>query len=401
MKMVEISEDPKVVYLVEKRDLKKRTIESYLTHIRRYCEFNQMTPTELIEEARKEQVNLEWMDQRQLPMRLMRFNKHIESGFTYKTRKLSIGIIRTFYNEFEIVLPKIKVKESPDEKKESKQKKIPTIDHIREAVENSNPKYRAMILLLATSGMSKNEMRHLTLKDYYQALGLEEYDPSILRELDQHVSPNTIPTFNMIIRRKTGVDYTTFCTPEAMRYINKYLKKEYRNKEPPENPETKLFIPFQLEKNSTGMFSDQSIADYFRKLNERCGWGKSGKFIFFHPHTLRRFFATTLTTKRVSELYSHWLLGHKIDAVTDAYFKSTPESLKREYRRLIPYLSLEKTDVRIIEDERLLKLEAENEAKFREKDNEIADLRERLAKVERDRTKQTLTDFKKTPKPDH
>lgn len=395
MKMVEISEDPKMIYLLEKRDLKKRTAESYLTHIRRYCEFNEMTPTELIEEARTEQVKFEWMDQRKLPIRLMKFHKHIEPNFTYKTRKLSMGIVRTFYNEFEIVLPKIKVKESPDEKRESKEQKIPTIEHIRDAVENSNPKYGAMILLLATSGMSKNEMKHLTLKDYYQSLGMEEYDPSIIRELNEHVPSNTIPTFDKIIRRKTGVEYTTFCTPEAMKYINKYLKREYRNKEPPEDPETKLFIPFQMEKNNSGMISDQSIAIYFRKLNTKLEWGKSGRFIFFHPHTLRRFFATTLTTKRVSELYSHWLLGHKIDPVTEAYFKSDPESLKREYRRLIPYLSIKDTSVEVIEDDQVREMKNEM-AEIRRENKE---LRDAVTEMERKRAEDKVSDYEHTPPP--
>jgi len=395
MKMVEISEDPRIIYLLEKRDLKKRTAESYLTHIRRYCEFNEMTPTELIEEARSEQVKFGWMDERKLPIRLMKFYKHIEPDFTYKTRKLSMGIVRTFYNEFEIVLPKIKVKESPDEKNEAKEQKIPTIDHIREAVENSNPKYSAMILLLASSGMSKNEMRHLTLNDYYKALGMKEYDPSIIRELNEHVPANTIPTFNKIIRRKTGVEYTTFCTPEAMKYINKYLRREYRNKEPPEDPETKLFIPFQMEKNNSTMICDQSIAVYFTKLNNKLEWGKSGKYIFFHPHTLRRFFATTLTTKRVSELFSHWLLGHKIDSVTEAYFKSDVESLKREYRRLIPYLSIKDTSVEVIEDDQVREMKNEM-AEIRRENRELKDA---VDAMERKRAEDKVADYEHTPSP--
>jgi len=393
--MVEISEDPRIIYLLEKRDLKKRTAESYLTHIRRYCEFNEMTPTELIEEARSEQVKFGWMDERKLPIRLMKFYKHIEPDFTYKTRKLSMGIVRTFYNEFEIVLPKIKVKESPDEKNEAKEQKIPTIDHIREAVENSNPKYSAMILLLASSGMSKNEMRHLTLNDYYKALGMKEYDPSIIRELNEHVPANTIPTFNKIIRRKTGVEYTTFCTPEAMKYINKYLRREYRNKEPPEDPETKLFIPFQMEKNNSTMICDQSIAVYFTKLNNKLEWGKSGKYIFFHPHTLRRFFATTLTTKRVSELFSHWLLGHKIDSVTEAYFKSDVESLKREYRRLIPYLSIKDTSVEVIEDDQVREMKNEM-AEIRRENRELKDA---VDAMERKRAEDKVADYEHTPSP--
>lgn len=356
MKM-NIESDPKVLNLIQKRDLAEQTELSYMLHIRHYCEFQKMTPSELIKEAREDQVKQPWMDDRHIQSRLIKYNQHIEKQFTYKTRKLAIGVIRTFYNEYQIALPKVKIKQDLEEAKKDNTKKIPTIDHIKEAVEIANKKYKAIILLLATSGMGINEMRHLTLQDYYNALGLEEYDPSILTELDKHVYTTTIPSFN-VFRRKTRIQYTTFCTPEAMDAINNYLFDEYSKERPPADPETSLFVPFQKFKNNTGLIARNSIARYFQKINRKMGWGKSGRYVFFHPHTLRRFFATTLTANRIPELYVHWFLGHKADPVTDAYFK--PAALKEEYRRVIPYLSIEKVNVRTLTDERLQSLEDEN-----------------------------------------
>lgn len=393
--MAEIKNDPIASNWIEGSELEDRTAESYYTHIRRYCNFNEMTPTELIEEAREDQVKSPWMAKRRIKPRMVKYNKYLknETSMTYASRKLAIGIVKIFYAEYEIELPKkIKVKESVEEKKERSKQKIPTIEDIREAVAESNYKYSAFILLLSTSGMSKNEARHLTLEDYYHALGFEDYESSILKELNDHVSKNTIPTFMDILRRKTGIEYTTFCTPETMRYINKYLSREYKNKEPLNGPETKLFVPFQQEKNKSGMISDQSIATYFRKLNERMGWGKSGRFIFFHPHSLRKFFATTLNNNRVPFTFTHWLLGHKIDitteTVTDPYIKNNDlEKLKREYHRVIPYLSIKETDVDVIEDNQTRKFKAQ----LKQQSEEIAELK---------RTIGIISDHEKTKKPD-
>lgn len=354
MKM-DIRDDPKIVNLIRSRDLAPKTAESYILHIKKYCDFQGMSPADLIKEAREDQINEPWMDDRRIKKRLMDYNEHIEHNYTYKTRILANGVIRTFYNEYEVQLPKIKIKQDLDDLAKEKKTTIPTIDHIREAVENSrSPKYRAMIILLATSGMAINELLHLTLQDYYEAIGYEKYNPYTLTELNDLVPENTVPKFT-IFRRKTRINYTTFCTPEAMKYINEYLKKQYTNKPKPKNPKTKLFVPFQSYKNTTGIISRNSVSTYFRKLNEEMGWGKSGKFIFFHPHSLRKFFATTLTANRVPELYVHWFLGHKVSPVTDAYFK--PTRLREEYLRIVPYLSIEKVKTRTLTDERLLEME--------------------------------------------
>lgn len=354
---MDIASDPKIINLIEKRDLAARTAQSYILHLRHYCEFQEMTPSDLIAEAREDQVKYPWLDDRRIQSRLIRFSKHIENQFTYKTRKLAMGVIRTFYNEYQITLPQIKIKQDLDDVKKQNTQKIPTIDHIRDAVELANPKYKAIILLMATSGMGLSEMRHLTIQDYYNAIGLEKFDPEIITELHKKVYLHTIPSFQ-VFRRKTRVQYTTFCTPETMEAINKYLKSQYTEEEPPEEPTTPLFVPFQKYKSQDGMIAANSLATYFRRINTKMGWGNSGNYIFFHPHTLRRFFATTLTANRTPELYVHWFLGHKVNPVTEAYFK--PAALKEEYRRIIPYLSLEKVEVRTLTDERLFAVEEEN-----------------------------------------
>jgi len=388
MKM-DISSDPKIIDMIERREITPRTAENYTLRLKQYCEFHGMTPSQLIKEAREDQINEPWMDDRRIQRRLLEYNKHVEPLFTYKTRKTVISIIRSFYNEYEIALPKMKVRQDLEDAKNEEDQKIPTIDHIRSAVELANSKYKGIILLLATSGMGINEMIHITLQDYYTALGIEKYDPSIIAELKNEVSRHTIPSFK-IFRRKTRYPYTTFCTPEAMEAINEYLRIEYQDCNPPTDPNTPLFQPYQYEIKGTGLLTRNSLSRYFRQINQKMGWGKSGSFSFFHPHTLRRFFATTLTMNRVPELYVHWFLGHTIPKTTEAYFKSTPIALKTEYIRIIPYLSLKKTESRIVEDERLLDLEERYEAKFKEKDAEIAELK---------RSMSIISDHNQTPKP--
>jgi len=70
---------------------------------------------------------------------------------------------------------------------------------------------------------------------------------------------------------------------------------------------------------------------------------------FLRSHSLRKYFATTLYKKGIPQLSIDFLLAHKIDAVTSAYFKADIESLKNQYITCIEELSIEDYEVHVLE----------------------------------------------------
>ena len=53
----------------------------------------------------------------------------------------------------------------------------------------------------------------------------------------------------------------------------------------------------------------------------------------------------------------HWLLGHRIEPVTEAYFKADPSSLREQYITCIPDLSIEDAEVKTYKSPEFIQVE--------------------------------------------
>lgn len=85
----------------------------------------------------------------------------------------------------------------------------------------------------------------------------------------------------------------------------------------------------------------------FQRLNDKAGFGrKENKVRLFTSHQLRKLFTKTLFAQGVDKLMVDWMLGHKINDVTEAYFKTKPERLRSEYIKHMNHLTLEQIKIR-------------------------------------------------------
>jgi integrase len=145
-----------------------------------------------------------------------------------------------------------------------------------------------------------------------------------------------------IERVKTGMPYITFSSTESIQSICDYLRQS-----PPLKLETPLFRG-PKEK----AISKDTFHWHFTEINKRAGFGKQGRQIFFHSHVMRKMFATMLHGEGVDKLMCDWMIGHKIDDITNRYFISNPKKLKREYLKIMEHVSVEKVKtVRVETDE--------------------------------------------------
>jgi integrase len=375
---MDISSDRYIKEFFSQRDITNpNTKKTYLIRLRKYCEFLGKTPTELIDEAVLEEDKGIRMKDRQIKEHLLDFKTQLQDdGKSYNTLKTYIAVIMGFYHEHEIDTPRIKIK-NHELKQQITTNDIVGKKHIKKALKISNVKYRAIILLMSSSGMGSAEVRSLTYKiflnaisEYYEPPKTEQFNiPLIVEKLRNN--DNLILTWQ-IVRQKTGKPYTTFSTPEATQSLLDYLEERNRENKPIRKIDDPLFLSGSTELDRSAMLK------YFAELNDTCNFGYSGKNRFFTSHKLRKFFASTLTEYHISELYTRWLLGHDLDKTVNAYFKPNIKELKNEYTKIIPKVSIESVEIKRVttkEYDQLLD-------KLRKKDEEITNINKRMAALE-------------------
>ena len=335
-----IAIDPRFKYFLNNRQLKEETIKRYTRELVLYSESTGLTPTDLIMEARNEQVKHPWMNDRQLHSHFLNHISFMESrNYAPYRIKNAINIIRTFYKEFDIQLPKTKYKGEPASFYNVDD--LPGYNDIRKALTLSNIKYRAIISLMASSAMNVKDIKFIRVAEFLEAIGIKPEEKSINSSLNilqnAEIEENRVAIWKRR-RERTGIPYVTFSTPESIHFIIDYLDKY-----PPESPDDFLF---RSQLNITKPSSDRAFQKYFQKINQAAGWRKEGYNHYFTTRTLRKYFSNTLERLKIPYHYIRIMMGHKVRGVNQNYFKLDIEALKESYIDALPSLTfLEKVSV--------------------------------------------------------
>lgn len=332
---------------IRSRSRRPSTKSQYITRIKVYSNFTGKNPTQLIEEAENEEEKGIKLRNRKITDYFYEFHEKLEfDGMLPSTINGYFDTVKAFYRHYDIQLPKLKIALNNNENWSMED--IPTIDHIREAVKVCNIRDKSILLLMLSSGMGSGEIRHLKYGDFIQSV--EEYVdladedklniPKIafeLRKIDDVIGMWKIHRF------KTGMPYITFNSPESTQAIVDYLVQRENNNRTVENLEDPLFIS-----SYKTQITSQGLVFIFRRINDRANFGRSKERNrrFLTSHTLRKLFTTNLYNKGVDQLAVDWMLGHKINPVTEAYFKNDPQTLKAKYIDAFENLTLEKVIIK-------------------------------------------------------
>lgn len=377
MDILEIQDNPTFANYLEEKLLKPSTIENYSYHMLRYCNSTGMTPTQLLEEA-------EYEEEERIPLRKTKLKEHLKNfelflsakDYSKKHQESGMGAIRNFYSWHDIRLPRPR----PNRAKKTHEtiEDIPNKEDIKKALSQCNLKYKAIILLMVSSGMGSAEVRSLKVQDFLDSLSeyfrrplkLPLYIAQISRELENKL---VIPTFK-IKRIKTSMPYTTFASPESVNAIFEFLDVY-----PPENSDNFLFPVTIRNKNKS--IGTNSFTTYFRRLNNACGFGQINRTTKFHSHALRKYFASTLINKDIKQWSIDAMLGHSIkNRTTDAYFKPDPSHIKNDYLKIVKDLSIEEIEIKTIESPEYQELKNQYQNDFKAKDEEL-----KMLKAEKDK----------------
>lgn len=149
------------------------------------------------------------------------------------TANLYFYSIRSFYSAFFISLPDIKLPKG-DIGLEENEGKLLSKEEIHKLISVSPPREKALIYLMALSGMAQKEARNLTIKQFLRfasdVIGKELDDVYDLFKFEKEVLSEVI--IIEITRSKRTIRHHAFIPPEVSREIITYLKERcYGNNE--------------------------------------------------------------------------------------------------------------------------------------------------------------------------
>jgi integrase len=322
-----------------------------------------MTLQELLDEAdTEEEKGVRWK-RRTLKTRLLDFRNYlIDNGYAKETINTMMKRVTTFYRHYEIEihhLPRVNIQSNVEIR-------IPTRAELQVAVESSRPLMKAIILFLASSGMSKVDMLKLTVGDFIRATSEYHNSTSINEVLPILNNRDDIIPLFALTRTKTNKFHYTFCSPEAVTSIVNYL---YSRKDTL-TPNSPLF-----------KISYHWLTIKFEDLNQTLNLGvtNGNKYSILRCHTLRKYHATTLRNNGLSIDIINSLQGKAKNKVDSAYFVDSPEELKKMYTEHVGSLYVLDTNKFKTENE---VLREENQA-YRERDEKISSILERLDRLEK------------------
>jgi len=361
-----------------RRNISKGTQKAYLIAFKEYCALIGKTPNKLYQEADLEEENGVRPIKSKVYDYLLKYKKHlIDTGKSKKTVKLYFSAVRSFYMSFDITLPDIKL-DSGDIGLEKNEGKLLKRTDLRKLVNAASSRERALIYLMALSGMGQKEARDLTIKKFLDAasyaIGKPLDDVKDLFKFEDEVLKEILTLH--ITRQKTRYSHITFIPPEASREIIHYLKERCYGRN--ENVRVDNNSDYIFASKNGGKLSRDSIVTNFRRIGELAGFKREkNSYSFWRSHALRKYFISTFINKKGEKVIADFMAGHKISDMDRTYWKANSEDLKKMYAEALPALSLDKANVRDYETEEYRKIAA----KLGDKDKEIHSLKAEISKV--------------------
>jgi len=322
-------------------DASKSTRINYEVGLRKFAEFHGMNIMALLEEAEDDVINKVVPRRQRIVKRLTDYNLWLTDNYSQNSKHVYLAVVKSFYKTYGVTIPRIgKTKQTQRIKPENKYTGFDNIEISRHLKACMNLRDRALILLITSSGLAKNELRNLKRSDFEGKQDIEG-----------------ITTFELV-RQKTDYEFITFCTPEATRAIQDYLKTR-------DDDDLHLFVTVGLNHHSTGRhkkISESGWSFIFRHLSARLGFKKTkGQYIPIRSHNYRKFFQSTLQNGGCPIWLVDYWMAHKGDnVVRNAYHLGDVEKLKEQYLKFMHLLAIDDRSFELMKDDEVKRILHEN-----------------------------------------
>ena len=358
---------------VQTRGLSKSTLRKITLVLNHYSDFQKMSIHELLIEADdEEEAGIRWK-RRTLKTRLINYMNHLKNEMLLSSAKTYLNGVTGFYIHHEIEIGNLPKWNSKNAKVSEPimAKDMLTKPIIREALKVANHTMRPIIVLEASTGMTRSDVLGLTVADFLEATKEYHNMSNVQGAVNKMLESNNeiIPMFRLR-RKKNNKYFVTFASPEASMEICKYLKlrdkRNHKYHRPLLTPIDKLF-----------KIHEKTYIDKFGEINNQLNKGKAGTYNQFRGHMLRKFHATMLEKHGMSRHLVNVLQGKSNNAVDDVYFIEDEQTLRDEYIKALAGVLIY-TDVKEITkySQEYQKLKEENQ-QLKEVWKEIDNLKKR------------------------
>lgn len=349
-----IRQDMKLQQMFIRKNLSKSRIDLNIIAFTKMYELTGLTPTELITEALEEQeprlingqLRFKQINDRKITRYLYNYYFFLQQeNYKLQTIQTRMATVRAFYNEYDVELPKnIQLQNNKPLVTEGD---LPARKDILKALQSTNNKRnKALILFLASTGIRSNDALEFKVHDLIQ--GCKNYNVTSLNELLNIDADNVVPGFYFRPQKtiRSGNICCTFCTPEAFKSLQDYLKtRPYLTEDSP------LFTNRFNEK-----LSRDAVIRIFKTINDN-EFGFVNNQRFFKAHNLRKWFVSQCNQHSGDLLKVHILAGHSISRIDATYNEINVDVMRRFYISLIPHLTVNPTRVKTVKSREYLELE--------------------------------------------
>jgi site-specific recombinase XerC len=333
---MEFHKDELILKWFSIRNISPATRKNYNIALKEYSTFTGLTPHELIENAGSEEKDDLPLYKRNIALYLITFKiKLIEDGKASSTINLYLAAVKSFYKTFNLTLPDVK------SEKTSKSPKIIKASRkdIKRLLDVSKPREKAIISLMAMSGMGVNQIKDVTIKMFFNSVSdslkfklKNIYD--IFKNEEQILEE--VLTIEMI-SKKDNHRYHTFIPPEVTHNIYTYLQERCFGSNHNIRINS-LEEPLFLSVLGHPLTND-AISTIIRRNAYRAGLNKVTNNSWT-SQALLKFFTNTINISTHNQDISKYLRGHKIRKHHAQHFYNHLADLKEYYLHLIPQLSI-------------------------------------------------------------
>jgi len=322
--------------------LEKQTKPLYLQCLADFCQAINLEPIQMLEISRQELIDRVPPWELQIEDWFENYKKYgIErkrSPSTCNTRK---AIIASFFHFYKIPTPVSNVRRNKTNNPYKNIRELPTKEEIRFAVEACKSyKLKALILCQSSSGLSAADVVRLSVEQFKNGLvDVGETNQICMLKLE---------------RQKTGKEFITFLSHEAVYMVKKHLELE--------RTDITSSSPLFNSKTRKGSLTAKGYVTALNRLNKDLGWDND-KWAFgrLTSHMLRKYFNSQLVYAGMPEEVREYLMGHVLnDKVRDAYFLTNERELMTIYFKYIKSLAITDIDTVTIDAPEVKALKEKN-----------------------------------------
>lgn len=250
-------------------------------YLEMFCEsVAHKNPDELVAERREHMKSDDEFVRRQHEELVTKFILELQKqGAPPYTVKTAVAGIRSFFEANYLPLAKIVTPRGVP----VRPVRVPTPKDLRKICKVADPMTKAYVLCAKDCGMAIQDMLRFSL----------DWTSPLYGTVKQQLNENRVPIHLHVVRKKTGVPFSTFLGPDAILGL-----KEWQ-------PKGDLVFPF----------TDKTIRNHLTRASQKAKLG-----YVLHTHSLRRFFSTYMKKAGVSEALVEMWMGHSLGGVRGAYF---------------------------------------------------------------------------------